>query len=102
VRRYHKWFGLVALLIILVALAPMLVSMGAGLYAEHHGCILHEGAISPCVVGNVDVGKTLYSLGMLGWLGIVTLPIGAVALLVLIVSWIVATMVTQARRRRTA
>jgi hypothetical protein len=44
------------------------------------GCTMNEGSPTPCVVFGVDIGKPLYTLGVMGWLGIVTLPSGGIAL----------------------
>jgi hypothetical protein len=98
--RYHLWFLLGALLIVLVAAAPLLIALGAGTYAASHGCVLHEGFVNPCIVGGRDVGKALYTLGVLGWFGIATIPLGVIALLTLIVVWIAVAVVRQVRARR--
>jgi hypothetical protein len=44
------------------------------------GCAVDEGSPAPCIVFGVDIGRTLYILRAMGWLGIVTLPSGGVAL----------------------
>jgi hypothetical protein len=46
------------------------------------GCQVNEGSPMPCLVFGVEIGKTLYTLGVMGWLGIVTLPTGGLALIV--------------------
>jgi hypothetical protein len=98
----NLWFLLGLVLIVLVAAAPLLVTMGAGTYAASHGCTLHEGFVNPCIVDGRDVGQTLYKLGMVGWFSIATLPLGALAALVLIVAWIVTAVVSRARAKREA
>ncbi|MCW5875393.1 MAG: hypothetical protein KIS85_00805 [Anaerolineales bacterium] len=84
---------LIVLAIAVITCGPIGLAMGAGTFAEAMGCTLHEGFVNPCVVGGVDLGSTLYAFGMMGWLGIVTLPLGllllAVYLVIVFVVWIV-------------
>jgi len=56
--------------------------------------MVDEGSVHPCIINGHDYGELLYSLGVLGWLMLVTLPAGffafAVWLIILIVhriSW---------------
>jgi hypothetical protein len=51
--------------------------MAAGLIASHYGCQLDEGSVHTCVIAGKDRGSILYTLGMMGWFMIATLPIGA-------------------------
>jgi hypothetical protein len=88
-------FSVGAVLIVLLAGAPLIVAIGAGTYAEAYGCVLNEGFVNPCIVDGSDVGHTLYDLGMIGWFGSVTIPFGALALIVLIVVWIVISAVNR-------
>jgi hypothetical protein len=68
----------VVVLILIVGFSPFISVMAAGLFAESNGCILHEGYINPCVVNGVDHGSTLYTMFVLGWLGLVTVPAGLI------------------------
>ena len=45
------------------------------------GCSINVGSPPPCIVFGTDIGRILYTLGVMGWLGIVTLPTGGIALL---------------------
>jgi hypothetical protein len=47
----------------LIGIAPILLSMGAGLVARIYGCELHEG--SP--PDDSDFSRMLYRLGAAGW-----------------------------------
>ena len=58
----------VVCVLIVFAVAPMF------------GCEVNEGSPTPCLVFGVDIGKILYTLGVMGWLGVVTLPTGGLAL----------------------
>ena len=64
------------------------------------GCTVNEGSPTPCVVFGVDIGKPLYTLGVMGWLGIVTLPSGGIALVLYTVFVVTESMI--ARRKRKA
>lgn len=99
-----KYFWLVhsmiVLGIILCAFSPFLAVAYAGAVAERYGCDLDEGSIHPCVVNGVDRGADLYSLGMLGWLGIATVPLGAIALLLYTLVVLLFYLVRWLRRRK--
>lgn len=56
--------------------------MIAGTIANAHGCQLDEGSIHPCIINGVDRGSDLYTLGVMGWFMLATIPLGAIALVV--------------------
>jgi hypothetical protein len=92
--------GLVILLIILIGIGPILVSMSAGMVANAFDCTLHEGFVNPCVIGGVDYGETLYSLGVMGWTSLRTCPLSIILLVVYAIAVVVITVIM--RNRRTA
>jgi hypothetical protein len=71
------WIALV--LIAIVALAPVGSVIACGLIASALGCRADEGSVHPCTIGGKDYGQLLYTLGVMGWLMLVTLPAGATA-----------------------
>jgi hypothetical protein len=77
---------LVILIILLLAISPLLSAMVAGTIANHYGCDLDEGSIHPCIVNGNDIGDTLYTLGVLGWLALGTIPLGLMAIAVYLVA----------------
>lgn len=77
---------------------PILSVAIAGTIASWNGCTLHEGFTNPCIVGGRDIGGTLYSMGVMGWFMLATIPIGAILFVVWTVGWIVWFI----RRRRRA
>ncbi|MCB1496516.1 MAG: hypothetical protein KDJ86_12065 [Bauldia sp.] len=93
-----RWVVMLVVLavILVVMLAPMASVMIAGSIADSHGCVLHEGAVNPCIVDGKDIGETLYTMGMMGWLMIATIPIGAIALL----GWVVVAIILLVTGRR--
>ena len=98
-------YWIVLVLIVLVALAPVGSVVACGLIANAHGCRVDEGSVHPCMINGKDYGQLLYTLGVMGWLMLVTLPAGALAfvlwLIVLIIhrtNWRDARELTEARR----
>lgn len=78
--------GLIVFAILFVAALPLISVVIAGEIATANGCDLDEGSIHPCVVDGEDIGDTLYTLGMMGWFMLVTIPVGVgLALLYVIV-----------------
>lgn len=67
------------LLIMAVALAPIGSVVLCSWIAQAHGCRVDEGSVHPCVIGGKDRGELLYTMGVLGWLMLITLPAGALA-----------------------
>lgn len=61
---------------------PLLGVLFAAIVSAVCGCSINEGSATPCFVFGFDIGKPLYILGVMGWLSIVTLPTGALALLI--------------------
>jgi hypothetical protein len=78
--RHILFHGLVIFAILLLAFSPLIATMIAGTIANYYGCDLDEGSIHPCVVNGQDIGDTLYTLGVLGWLALGTLPLGLIAI----------------------
>lgn len=89
-------FALAFVAIVVVAGAPVISVVVAMVLAEANGCTLHEGFTNPCVIWGADRGELLYTMFVAGWFGLVTLPAGAIALLV----WLVAAGVAFFLRRR--
>ncbi len=54
-----------------------------------NGCRLDEAGTYPCVVAGVDVGGLLSFLFVLGWLMLVTIPVGVLAGSGGLVAWVV-------------
>jgi len=77
--RPHKKFpwiiySIVLVLIVLFALAPAGSVVACGLIANAYGCKVDEGSVHPCIINGQDYGHLLYTLGVLGWLMLVTIP----------------------------
>ena len=53
--------------------------------ANAYACKVDEGSVHPCIINGHDYGELLYSLGVMGWFMLVTIPGGLVAF----VSWLI-------------
>jgi hypothetical protein len=83
-------------LIMAVALAPVASVMACAWIANAHGCKVDEGSVHPCMIDGKDYGSLLYSLGVMGWLMIVTIPVGALAFL----AWLIMLILHRTNWRR--
>ncbi|MBI3775942.1 MAG: hypothetical protein HY273_10395 [Gammaproteobacteria bacterium] len=82
---------------ILMALLPILPTLIAAYIAKTNQCVLHEGFANPCVVLGVDIGSTLYTMGVSAWMLILTVPAGAFSLLVSII-WLFVALILANRK----
>jgi hypothetical protein len=89
-----KLMSLSLVLILLLWAAPLLSALAAGGLASALGCELNEGSIHPCILFGSDIGKGLYTTGVLGWLSIIGIPFAVVALVV----WAIIALVLSRRR----
>lgn len=92
--------GLVILAILIFSISPIISAMVAGTIADRYGCDLDEGSIHPCIVNGEDIGDTLYTLGVLGWLALATIPLGMIALAVYIIGVAIFYLVRWLLRRQ--
>ncbi len=72
-------------LIVLYTIAPVLSVLLASLIANSLGCRLDEGDVHPCKCLGVNIGEPLYVMGVAGWLALVTLPTGLIAMITFLV-----------------
>lgn len=84
--RLRVW-GLALGAILLFIVSPFIPVVIAGVIAHSGGCALDEGSAHPCQFLGNDVGETLYTMGVMGWLGLVTIPAGGL-LLILWMIWV--------------
>lgn len=88
------WLSLVV--IIVLAALPIIGLVIAGTIADANGCRVDEGSVHPCIVGGVDMGSMLYSLGVLGWMMLLSIPGGILAVGV----WVIVLIVHRAAWQR--
>jgi hypothetical protein len=89
-------YGIILGLIAVFALAPIGSVLACGWIANTHGCRVDEGSIHPCIIDGKDYGHLLYTLGVMGWLMLVTLPAGALAFGI----WVVVLVLHRVRWRK--
>jgi hypothetical protein len=89
----------VIILILLLGISPFLSAMIAGTIAEANGCTLHEGFVNPCVINGTDWGETLYTMGVLAWFSLATIPIAIMAAGVYLVAVIIVSLILRSRKR---
>jgi len=82
--RSFPWilYSLALVVIFAFAFAPIGSVMLCAAIANTYGCKVDEGSVHPCIINGQDYGHLLYSLGVLGWLMLVTLPCGLFAFVV--------------------
>lgn len=90
--------GCVVTLLLVFAISPLLLATGAGFAAEAYGCDLDEGSIHPCIANGRDIGPDLYTLFVLGWLSLATIPIGLGLLVLYLVGVVVFFLVRRMRQ----
>jgi TRAP-type C4-dicarboxylate transport system permease small subunit len=98
--RARTIFGILLMLIALVAFGPALVAVGSQEIAEKaFGCEVNLNYVIPCVIGGKDYGQTFYDLGFLIWYSYLSIPAGGVLLGIWVVAALIAFIVS--RRKRT-
>src|SRR5213083_3779146 len=98
VQRRFLWilYWIAFVLIVLVAFAPVGSVVACGLIANANGCRVDEGSVHPCVINGKDYGQLLYTLGVMGWLMLVTIPGGLFAFVV----WLIVLILHRASWRK--
>jgi hypothetical protein len=82
------WFSAVCVTILVIALLPVISVSLTYAIASALGCSVNEGGATPCPFMGVDLGEMLVTMMVLGWLGLITLPVGGVALAVWLAAWV--------------
>lgn len=79
--RRFPWPVYITILVVILVLAatPVVLTIIGGALASANNCQLDEGSVHPCIIGGVDRGELVYTLGMMGWLMLASLPLGVVA-----------------------
>jgi hypothetical protein len=96
--RNSRWLVWSLVLIVLFGLAPLLVTLAAGVMASALGCSVNEGGASGCIFMGQDIGETLSGMFVFGWLMFLSFPAAAIAFVV----WLVVAAFISIRRRRAA
>jgi len=65
---------------------PILISTLAGFIGYCMGCHINEAGTDNCIRAGITFGNVLNPLGALFWLSIITIPLDAIATVVLIIT----------------
>ena len=66
----------------LFAIVPILNVLLGSFLGKITGCTsLNEGSVEGCIAFGMDISSQIYQLFVSGWYGVITLPIGAIALI---------------------
>ncbi|HET7852664.1 MAG TPA: hypothetical protein VFK91_07955 [Methyloceanibacter sp.] len=98
--RARAIFGILLVLIALVAFGPALLAVGSQEVAEAFGCQVDLNRAIRCVIGGKDYGQTFYDLGFLIWYSYLSLPIGLALFGVWAVAALIAFIVIRRRQNR--
>jgi hypothetical protein len=98
--RLRTVFGILLVLIALVAFGPALLAVGSQEVAEAFGCQVDLNRVIPCVIGGKDHGQTFYDLGFLIWDSYLSLPAGLALFGVWAVAALIAFIVVRRRQNR--
>ena len=82
------------IIIALITLGPLLITLLGGAAASLFGCTISEVGPQECLVLSVDIGWLFYAMGVIGWLFIITVPLGVL----LFVLWTVMTVFMMTRK----
>jgi hypothetical protein len=82
------WFSALCVTVLVIALLPVISVSLTYVIASTLGCSVNEGGATPCPFMGVDLGETLVTMMVLGWLGLLTLPVAGVAAAVWLAAWI--------------
>ncbi|HSN73880.1 MAG TPA: hypothetical protein VL334_02170 [Anaerolineae bacterium] len=91
---------LILIPIVLWTIWPVILVAIAGSVASANGCELNETVINSCIVDGREMGNTLYSMGVMGWFMLVTIPTGVLALLIFLLLLLIEWLVGRARAKR--
>src|SRR6266496_3234350 len=98
IRKRFPWilYWIVLVFIVLFAFAPVGSVITCAWIANSHGCKVDEGSVHPCIINGKDYGQLLYTLGVLGWLMLVTIPGGLFAFVI----WLIVLILHRASWRK--
>ncbi|MEE9389039.1 MAG: hypothetical protein V3U96_10545 [Paracoccaceae bacterium] len=70
--------------IVLACPLPLVAGAWSSWFATKHGCTFNGSNYHPCIVNGTDWGHTLGAALISGWLLLITIPMGVIALLAII------------------
>ncbi|MET3927689.1 hypothetical protein [Devosia sp. 2618] len=82
-------YGWILAVLLLLTLLPLLSVLAASFLADANGCTLNEAQSQPCLIMGSDWGGALSFMFVLGWLALLTLPLGGGAAIVALIMLII-------------
>jgi hypothetical protein len=93
-------FGILLVLVALVAFGPALIVVISQSVAEAFGCQVDLNRVIPCEIGGRDYGQTFHDLGFLIWYSYLSLPAGLVLFGVWALAALIAFIIIRRRQNR--
>jgi hypothetical protein len=100
--RTRTIFIVLLVLILVFALWPTALSMGAAGMAQLFGCETDFNQAIPCTINGEEWGQTVYELQNWAYLSLFTIPIGEVLLAIWLTALLIYLVIRFFRRRQVA
>ena len=100
--RARTIFIVLLVLILVFALWPTALSMGAAGIAQLFGCETDFNRAIPCTINGEEWGQTVYELQNWAYLSLFTIPIGEVLLAIWLAALLIYLVIRFIRRRQAA
>ena len=91
---YYIPFGYIG--IVLLACSPIIIAVLAGFFGSCLGCNINEAGTDDCIRLGIPFGTIFSMFLVLGWFALLTIPIGAIA----IVGWTIYCIVILIRDKK--
>jgi hypothetical protein len=95
-------FIVLLVLILIFALWPTAIAMGAAGIAQLFGCETDFNRAIPCTISGEEWGQTVYEMQNLAYLSLFTIPVGEVLLAIWVITLLIYLVIRFALRRRNA
>jgi hypothetical protein len=79
---------IILIILTIAAWLPIGFAFAASGIASSLGCRLNEAGNNPCLLAGHDIGDTLYTMFMMFWLAILTMPLMAISIIGWLVVWV--------------
>jgi hypothetical protein len=100
--RARTFFIVTLILILVFALWPTALSMGATGFAQLFGCETDFNRAIPCTINGEEWGQTVYELQNWSYLSLFTIPVGEVLLGLWLMALLIYLAIRPLRRRKAA
>jgi hypothetical protein len=99
--RARTIFIILLVLILIFALWPTALAMGAAGIAQVFGCEADFNRAIPCTINGEEWGQTVYELQNFAYLSLFTIPVGEVLLAIWLIALLIYLVIRFIRRQRT-